>query len=240
MDQKQVISTYLPGVLVLTIVRRSHGEKVMRVVNGAGGRGGTIVQGRGTVNNKLAHLLGLDSEAVELIFTLVDREITDGVLAALRADAEIGKLGNGVSFCLDVQGILRRIHKDNAVNGGADILASNSQTEGKVMSQAEHELIAVIVNFGFADDIMDAARKAGATGGTIMNAQGTVRAGEEVKFFGITIVPEKEFIIIVVPKDKAEPILKAIQEVPCLSEPGVGIAFSMDVLRFMQLGKKAR
>ena len=106
------------------------------------------------------------------------------------------------------------------------------------MSQARHELISIIVNTGFADEIMEAARKAGATGGTILNAKGTGRA-EDVKFFGITIVPEKEFIVIVVPKNKAKGILKAIQEVPCLNQPGVGIAFCVDVVRFQLLGKKA-
>lgn len=100
---------------------------------------------------------------------------------------------------------------------------------------ATHELISVIVNAGYADDIMAAARKAGAPGGTVINARGTGRE-EDVKFFGITIVPEKELILILVPKEQSPTILNAVKSVPCLAQPGIGIAFCMDVESFATLG----
>ena len=49
-------------------------------------------------------------------------------------------------------------------------------------AQASHQLICVIVNAGYADDVMNAARTAGATGGTVINARGTGRE-EDVKLF---------------------------------------------------------
>ena len=64
-----------------------------------------------------------------------------------------------------------------------------------------HELIVVIVNKDFADDVMHAARKAGAGGGTVINARGTARE-EDAKFFGVQIVPEKEMLMILVDSDK--------------------------------------
>lgn len=104
------------------------------------------------------------------------------------------------------------------------------------MQAPSHELISVIVNAGYAEDIMHAARKAGATGGTIINARGTGKE-EDVKFFGITIVPEKDFLLILAAKGQAPAILEAIRATPCLSEPGMGIAFCIDVERFVPLGK---
>ena len=104
------------------------------------------------------------------------------------------------------------------------------------MPASTHELISVIVNAGFADDVMAAARKAGATGGTIINARGTGRE-EDVKFFGITIVPEKELLLILTTRETAPSILEAIRTQPYLTEPGMGIAFCMPVEQFMPLGK---
>ena len=102
---------------------------------------------------------------------------------------------------------------------------------------ATHELISVIVNAGYADEIMNAARKAGAPGGTVINARGTGKE-EDVKFFGITIVPEKELVLILVPRERSREILDAVRAVPCLARPGIGIAFCMDVEHFVPLGTR--
>ena len=59
------------------------------------------------------------------------------------------------------------------------------------------ELIICIVNTGFSEIAMDAARKHGARGGTIINGRGTATKEAE-KIFNITIQPEKEIIIILV------------------------------------------
>ncbi len=56
-------------------------------------------------------------------------------------------------------------------------------------------LIVSIVNKGFADEIMDTLRKEGATGGTIINGSGTGKE-EDVKFFGVQLVPEKNFFLL--------------------------------------------
>ena len=99
------------------------------------------------------------------------------------------------------------------------------------------EMITVIVNKGYADDVMFAARKAGASGGTVINARGTAREDDE-KFFGVHIVPEKDMLVIVVESEKKQAVMNAIKEAKCLKEPGMGIAFSSPVGEFELLGKK--
>ena len=64
-----------------------------------------------------------------------------------------------------------------------------------------NDLITVILNSGYADDAMAAARKAGAGGGTVIKARGTAKEGDE-SFFGVQIVPEKEMLLIVVDHEK--------------------------------------
>ena len=47
------------------------------------------------------------------------------------------------------------------------------------MKNTIYELIVVICNIGYNDMVMDAARQAGATGGTIIHARGTARKETE-------------------------------------------------------------
>jgi nitrogen regulatory protein PII len=93
---------------------------------------------------------------------------------------------------------------------------------------SDYEVIFCIVNSGFADDVMDAARNHGARGGTVLNARGTAKQETE-KLFNIVVQPEKEIVIILVKKEVKEEILHAIYQKVGLDTPGQGIAFSMPV-----------
>ncbi len=93
---------------------------------------------------------------------------------------------------------------------------------------AAYEVIFCIVNDGFSDLVMDAAREAGARGGTVMHARGTANKEAE-NFFGITIQPEKEIVMILVPARIKDEVLRALYRNAGLKTEGQGIAFSMAV-----------
>ena len=91
-----------------------------------------------------------------------------------------------------------------------------------------HEAIFCIVNSGYSEAVMDAAKKLGARGGTVINARGT--AGKEAEtFFHITIQPEKEIVMILVPTACKDDILHALYKEVGLDSAGQGIAFAMPV-----------
>lgn len=92
----------------------------------------------------------------------------------------------------------------------------------------QFDLIITVVNKGFSGEVIDASRKAGAEGGTILHGRGT-GIHEKAKFFGITIEPEKEIIFTLTKKETTKQILDAIAEGAHLHKPGRGIAFVVDV-----------
>ena len=92
----------------------------------------------------------------------------------------------------------------------------------------EYEMIVCIVNTGFSDAVMDAARKYGARGGTVLHARGTANPEAE-SFFKITIQPEKEVVMILVPSEIKNDILHALYKDVGLNSPGQGIAFTLPV-----------
>ena len=91
-----------------------------------------------------------------------------------------------------------------------------------------HECIVCIVNTGFSESVMDAARECGARGGTVIHGRGTANQEAE-QFFGISIQPDKEIVLLVVPHELTDPILHALYRAVGLKTPGQGIAFSLPV-----------
>ena len=99
----------------------------------------------------------------------------------------------------------------------------------------KHEVIFCIVNAGFTDAVMDAAKKFGARGGTVIRARGTANSEAE-KLFGITVQPEKEIVMILVDSTIKNDILHALYTAVGLDTPGQGIAFSLPVDQAIGLG----
>lgn len=94
--------------------------------------------------------------------------------------------------------------------------------------KGEYELILCIVDAGFSDSVMSAARECGARGGTVLSARGTAREDAE-KLFNISIQPEKEIVMILAKTDIKDDILHAIYKNVGLNTPAQGIAFSLPV-----------
>ncbi len=94
--------------------------------------------------------------------------------------------------------------------------------------ETNNVMITFIVDHGDAYDVMTAARKAGAKGGTIVNAHGTSREDDH-KFFGMNLMSEKEMLMIITEKELAQEILDAVKDLPVFKRPGGGIIYTSNV-----------
>ncbi len=217
--------------LLISNVPHSKGEKLTRAAMESGCRGGTVLMGRGLARTNLAAVLGLGETPRDIIMMLVGVREKKSVLQAIVKAASKEKKGFGEVFSIDAASVLK----------AGNLMESSQENGEKTMDQTkpQNEMITVIVNKGYADDVMAAARKAGAGGGTVLNARGTARETDE-RFFGMHIVPEKEMLIMVVSAEKKEAVMNAIRELKCLSQLGMGIAYSSEVEDFSSLGKAAK
>ena len=96
------------------------------------------------------------------------------------------------------------------------------------MNKKKYELICCIVNTGFALEAMEAARKAGANGGTILRARGTANPEAE-EFFQISIQSDKEILWLIVPREIRDDVMHRLYQDAGLATKGKGIAFSIPV-----------
>ena len=102
------------------------------------------------------------------------------------------------------------------------------------MDNHNYEAVVCIVNHGFTDLVMESAKLAGARGGPVVNGRGTGDKDAE-QFFGITITPDKEMVIILVPKAIADDVLNAVNKGAGMNTKGMGIAFSLPVTNVVGL-----
>lgn len=223
---------YLHGKLLLSIVQNGVAEALVHQTKQAGARGGTILVGKGVAEHAILHMLGIGDSHKEIVLTLLTEEQVEGVWESLSSFRKNKRLSCGIAMLIDVPHLLRHSDPSSQTRGKSE------ENQRRNTMESPHTLITCIVNKGTADEVMDAARKAGATGGTIMAARGTGKE-EDVKFFGVQLVPEKEMLLILVGSGLTGKVLEAIRSVPCLAEPGSGIAFCTDVDRFMTLGGKS-
>ena len=97
------------------------------------------------------------------------------------------------------------------------------------MEEKKYELIVTIVDRGFSDNVVDATREAGASGGTIIYGRGSSTKENGTSVFGINIMPAKEVVMTLVETDKKAEIMKSICEKSNLNTEGKGISFSLPI-----------
>ena len=100
-----------------------------------------------------------------------------------------------------------------------------------------YKCVLAVVNNGFSEVAMDAAKACGARGGTILHGRGTASKDAE-KFFNMTIQPDKEIVLILVESELVDGILKGLYTAIGSSTEAQGIAFALPVDEVIGLGSK--
>ena len=159
--------------------------------------------GEGTASSKMLDYLGLGRVDKTFLLSVMPSGEARDVLAKIDDALDLKQPGHGIAFTLPVDGVcvkedVRAISCGEEGNGG-----------NEVAQEYQHALIFAVANRGYSEEVMDAARAAKATGGTVIHGRGTAPSGAD-KFFGVTLQPEREVIIILASRDAKDDIMKAI------------------------------
>ena len=221
-----------PYKLIVTIIKKGMASKLVKATKQAGAEGGTILLGKGTGVHEHAKFLGIPIEPEkEIILTLVPEAMMNGVLEAVVAAGKLNKPGTGIAFIIDIRdvtGICHRQREQTCVADTAISAKGKIKEDGMEQNQIQFDLIITIVNKRKSDVVVDATKRAGAEGGTIVSGRGT-GIHEHAKLFSIQIEPEKEIVLTLISRDKTENALRAIEEDAEINKPGEGIAMVLPV-----------
>ena len=182
-----------------------------------------LTLGNGTASSEMLDYFGMESREKIVIFTVVTWESWRHVKGQMEQKLNIDVPGTGISFLIPV----------SSVGGGKALrylLAGQEyeKEEESELKNTEYELLIVISNYGYNNLVMEAAREAGAGGGTVVHARGTGRERAE-KFLGVTLAEEKEMTFIVTRTEKKNEIMKAIMEKAGMDSKAKSILFSLPV-----------
>jgi len=204
--------------LICVVVNNGMSGKIIHEAKNCGIQGSTVFYGRGTINNPILDYIGLADIRKEVILMLADCETANTTLHTLNHHFKLEKPKHGIAFStaiIDFTGT-RRIHCNKNIEEGSD--------------QVMYHVITAIVDKGKAEDVVAAAREAGATGGTIINGRGS-GVHETAKLFLMDIEPEKEIVMILAEVAISHAIVDSINHKLKLDDPGNGILFVQDVLK---------
>ena len=208
---------------MVTITGRNHGEQFSSLFRTEHLPVMLLTLGNGTASSEMLDYFGMESREKIVIFTLVTLESWRHVKGQMEKKLNIDVPGTGISFLIPL----------SSVGGGKAfryLLAGQEyeKEEESELKNTEYELLVVISNYGYNNLVMEAAREAGAGGGTVVHARGTGRERAE-KFFGVTLAEEKELTFIVTRTEKKNEIMKAIMEKAGMESKAKSILFSLPV-----------
>lgn len=209
--------------LMITIAERKKTERYMKVFHENNLNVVYRALGFGTVSNEILDYLGLETNEKAVTFSMIEEHTWLAIKKQLEKQLHIDAPGGGIAFVVPVSSI-----------GGKKALQflienENYQKEEETtLKETNHELIIVIAEQGYTDLIMDAARKGGARGGTVIHAKGTGMELAE-KFMHMTLSAEKEIIFIVTKTQEKNSIMQAIMKNAGADSKAKAITFSLPV-----------
>lgn len=205
--------------LTVFIVDREKGSSVLKHAKQSGALGGSILLGRGTVNSTLLHLLELADNRKAIVWILAQARSAINIMTKTAEKFNFAKANKGIAFSIPISNLF-------GTTSSIGVGTHCQIQEEDIMTS--HQAIIAIIEKGHAERVVEAARKVGAYGATIINARGS-GIHEEYKLFAIEIEPEKEIVLMIVKSEQVDSVCKQIIKDTQIDEPGRGVLFTQPI-----------
>lgn len=221
--------------LIAFIIARGRSKELIRLCRKEGVAFTAVLHGMGTASREILSLIGIGDTEKDVVLLTVLREQSAALKDRLAQRMRLDEPGGGIAFSVPLSAAASQMDSVSMLSGSVSDTASKANdsvktydNEGGHDMQKKHELVVTLVNRGFADQVMAAARAVGATGGTVINARGSGK-NELQKFFGSVIEPEKEMVLILVEASIRSAVMEAIANEAGLAKEGKGVCFALPV-----------
>jgi uncharacterized protein YaaQ len=223
--------------LVVFILDWSKSKDITEILEESHVRFHFICKGRGTASSEVLDLLGIGRTDKAVVVCLEQNVMIPVLLKRVSKKLGLHNPGAGIAFTVPLTGINKpilqvfkeSIHKnilEEEIEKSGGLFGVRSRKKEKNMSDKKHDLIVIVVNQGYSDELMSVARDAGASGGTVINSRGLAHKGP-VKFFGVSVQDEKEIITILTNRTKKIAIMQAVSQAFGITSKAQGIVFSL-------------
>lgn len=183
--------------------------------------------GQGTASSEMMDILGLGSNDKDIVLSYAPRRAVTALAADISKD-----LGSGIGY-----GGLMMLLSMSAINRMAAellMMQEDGGTQGEesaMKSEYHHSLILITVNQGYTDGVMQTAKKAGATGGTVIRARLAGAGQTEI----LQAQEEKEIIAILAADSVRNQIMEEVNREFGLRSEAEGVVCAVPVDRAMKI-----
>lgn len=182
---------------------------------------------QGTASSEIMDTLGFGSIDKCLLVSMVPKTMGNGMLKLLHSQLRLDAVNSGIAFTVPLTGasniVLRMMDHAGEKSGFSD-----NGKGGNLMMDNKYTLIAAMVDRGRSADVMDAARAAGAGGGTVVHSRG-IGNEEAAGTYGMSLQEEKEIVLILAEHESKVPIMKAISEKCGMLTDAKGLVMSLPI-----------
>lgn len=177
--------------------------------------------GEGTASSSVLKYFGLEEVKKYIYFSLINSHEKTKLLKNIEKNFKLDKPGNGICFTIPLSSSTKYIkYKFNM---------EDKMEKTKLNENKEYHLIVTIITEGFSEEVMNAAKKAGAGGGTLIRGRSLYQQKDKKEFLGFSIEPEKDVVLIVVDKNKKNDVMNSIIDETGLKTKGGGMTFSLPI-----------
>lgn len=208
---------------LVTIVDREVGDTAAELYRTAGAPIHLAFLGRGTANSEMLDYLGLGETEKDVLVSLVTASAAPVLVNMAIRKLQLEKPGKGIIFTLGLAAVSGLVSK--LLNQETAVAAKEQEGDG-MEQQGTYELIVAAVDHGGTDTVMEAAKAAGATGGTILHARQLAWEGRDTSE---AIHPEKEVVTILVPRSIRQAVMESVSRAAGITTERHGILFALPV-----------
>ena len=188
--------------------------------------------GRGTASNEIMDILGISEKNKVVVLSVIPREWAPALITQISDEMQLRNAGRGIVFTVPLSAV------SQGVPARYQQAVSERKNEERVMyspSEKTYELIIAGTEEGLADAVMNAARTAGAQGGTVLKGRGASDENTE-SFFGLKLYDELEILAIVVERPQKLAVMNAVGAALGEKSPDKGFVFSVPVSDVVGVG----
>ena len=186
-----------------------------------------LFHAQGTATSEVMDMLGLDGIDKRIMMSMMPKVCADDTLKKMKKKLHLGMPNTGIAFTLTLSGSSGHVVQlMEAVREETGKMTEERNEVG--VKEYQYSMIMAIVNQGYSEEVMDAARPAGASGGTVFHSR---RAGNEesLKFWKIHVQQEREVVLILAQKEDKLAIMQAIGQKCGMQSPAQGVVMSLPV-----------
>ena len=187
-----------------------------------------IISGQGTASSEILDYLGLGSTEKAVIISVVPASRIPALFGAFTKELKLCKPNKGVAFTIPLTGASSFIIKLFKEEIQQKMIEHLKRSDEDMAVEAKYCLLMVTINQGYSEEVMEKARRAGATGGTVLHAR-RIGSEEPLKRWGINLQSEKEIIYILTEQSKKLAIMRAIGENSGLYSEAQGMVMAIPV-----------